>query len=159
MPLIFGRTSSGLMVPVLVDASGRIGVESLGYISGAWQKNPLAFGLSAAVYRTWSSTTLAAGDNTLNDSAVPAGEVWVITNMAARYVGTFATVHLRLVIVNGGVGYVQFEIDPPHNDHIEGQQGWWVLFPGDNLRLFITGATLNDDAFAYATGFRVDIDQ
>lgn len=158
MPLIFGKTSTGLMVPVRVDANGLLSIESLGQVGGAWQKNPLAFGYSGVVKRVASNVALAAGTNVLDDSAVPAGEIWVITNIATRYVGTVATVVIRVEIYDGASGYVLYDAGNLTSSLSVDRQGWWVLPSGYNLRATVFNATLNDDAYLLATGFRVDID-
>lgn len=175
MPMVFGVTSTGLMVPILVDTVGKLQVSVFsalpagtnrigavgteGWISSAWQKNPLRFGFSGLVSRLISSTTLAAGTNNLDDSAVPAGEFWVITNIAVDYVGTVANVGVRARIVDGVNSPYLFEYNPTVSDHLGDRQGFWIVPSGANLRLTVIGATLNDDAYLWANGFRVDTDQ
>ncbi len=129
-----------------------------GYVNGAWQKDPLTIGYSDTVLRSWSNLNLAAGANTVSDSAVPAGEIWIITNIATWYIGTITGVVLTARINSGGSQYVIFRQSPIVSDTIYDRQGYWVLKPGDNLEIRVTNATLNDDAFGTAIGFRVDID-
>lgn len=177
MPIIFGRVlASGIMVPVNVDTDGDlqidvkgalpagtaligdVGARNLGWVSAAWQKDPLRFGYSAHIYRAWSNLNLPAGNSTQADTAVPAGEIWVITNIAMRYEGTAPT-FMTMQINDGVTTYHLFRQLAPTTLAVYDRQGWWVLAPGHNLEIRVIGATLNDDLYGYATGFRVDIDQ
>ncbi len=159
MPILFGVTSAGVMVPIRVDANGLIDIQSKGWIASAWQKNPLLFGYSGQILIADTNTSLAAGNNTIDSSAVPAGEIWVITNCAIAYSGTVAGVTMSAQLLDAATGYTLYGVLAVTSGLFVDRQGWWVLIPGNKLRLSITGATLNDDGFLRATGFRVDIDQ
>jgi hypothetical protein len=133
--------------------------QNYGYVGGAWQKDPIRLGYSGTVRRSWSNTTLAAGDNNVDDSAVPDGEIWVITNIAARYVGTVSGVILRpYVVIAAGTGYVLTQWDTLVSQTYYSWQGKIVLMAGDYLRIGVSSATLNDDVAAIAVGWRVDTD-
>ncbi len=178
MPLMHGRVlASGVMVPVNVDLDGDLQVDILaalpagtnligdvqarnkGWVSSAWQKDPLRFGFSGIARDRLINTNLSAGTNVLNMSLVPSGEFWVITNLCTEYIGTFATVHMRYYMYDGANYFKLWEADPPHSQHILDRQGWWVLNSGDRFVIEVFNATAGDDLDASATGFRVDTDQ
>lgn len=133
--------------------------ENYGWVSSAWQKDPLRLGYSGTVSETLSDTALSSGSNNINGTAVPAGEIHVITNVSCAYLGTVSGVRLLpAVYVNSEVVYID-----EHNSITSGQnyqtQGYFVLAPGDYIRLQIEGATATDDGYLKFSGFRVDIDQ
>ena len=130
---------------------------SYGWINGAWQKNPLLFGYSGEKEIAVSNTSLAAGANDLDSTAVPAGEIWVITHVAMSYVGTAPT-HIEAKTV-GASAIMLFRQLAPVTTVVYDRQGWWIMEEGDLLRCTVAGATLNDDLYLWATGFKVDIDQ
>ena len=129
-----------------------------GWISGAWQKSPIPFGASGFVEESLVSTTLPAGTSFLSGTACPAGEMWVISNIAIRYTGTVAGVTINARIVNS-VNIDVFGVTPPVSGQYYDRQGHWVIFPGGYVRQLIIGATLNDDASLQYTGYKLDIDQ
>jgi len=147
------------MVPVLADANGVLAVSNYGWIGGANQRNPLSFGFSAAVHRSISNADLAAGNNTIDDTPVPAGEIWIITNIVISYTGTVAGVVINACCISGGGSYNLYEQRPPVSGQWYDRQGWWVLAPGDYLRWGCSGATAGDDGVLRSVGIRVDIDQ
>lgn len=131
---------------------------SHGWVNGAWQKNPILFGYSADKEIAVSNTSLAAGANDLDAPTVPAGEIWVITHVASSYVGTAPT-HMEVKIIHASGASMIFRQLAPVSSSVHDRQGWFVLEEGDILRCSVAGATLNDDLYLWATGFRVDIDQ
>lgn len=165
--LMFGYDGTDYRV-VKVDSSGQIvlatlaaetiGAQSYGWISSAWQKDPLRIGLSGRVAETWSNSALSAGTNNVDDGAVPSGEYWVVTNFAWAYVGTVPTAIRRGILVSSSPYWLD-EVTSIASNIRNGLQGYWVLSPGDTLRVTVLGATLNDSLSAFALGFRVDIDQ
>ena len=98
-----------------------------------------------------SNTALAAGTNTLNLTSVTAAHVWVIKSITMRYSGTVAGVALRSEFVIGGTVYEFQSVQPPVAGVFYGFLCDFPLAAGDNVRMAVTGATLNDDAFLYAT--------
>lgn len=128
-----------------------------GWLNSAWHRLPLLFGVSDTVRGQVNNTTLAAGTNTLQGTAVPAGKIWVVTNISLRYIGTVAGVALFAQIVSGGTTYSLFNQTPPVSAVMYDRQGWWVLEEGDLIQYSITGATLNDDALLNYVGFAMDI--
>ena len=129
-----------------------------GYIGGAWQKDPIRLGYSDVVRRAWSDTNLSAGANSEDDTAVPAGEIWVITNIAAAYVGTMTNVTLKFIVYSSATEYRLCEFTGLTSGVWASWQGEIVLEPGELLRVGVANATSGDDLYAAAVGWRVDID-
>lgn len=130
-----------------------------GWIGGAWQKDPLRLGYSGQILRVWSNTALSAGNVDVDDSAVPTGELWVITNFSASYTGTVTNVSLRFTIKSGASRYTIYHQGGLSSALYVDRQGLWILKAGDILSVRVLNATLNDDLNAEAIGYRVDIDQ
>ena len=133
--------------------------KSFGWVNGAWQKNPLMFGYSGTAKNEVNDTALAAGNNNLDGAAVPAGEIWVITNVAFRYNGTVTGVTLTANAQMDGTAYQIFGQNPPVSNVWYDRQTYVVLNEGDYIWLSITGATLNDDAHLRMFGFKVEVAQ
>jgi hypothetical protein len=127
-----------------------------GWDGSQWRKLTLQFGYTGIYVSQVVNTNLAAGTNNLSDTAVPAGEIHVITNILIRYVGTPPT-QIAARIVSGAVIVDLFVVRSPVSAVSYDRQGWWVLGPGDVLRLSITGATATDDALIDIAGFRMTI--
>lgn len=145
-----------LKVAFSAAAQGLVGIH--GWIGSAWQKQPMLFGVSGTITRSWNNTSLSAGANNVDDSAVPAGEIWIITNMTSNYSGTIPN-SVRPRVVLGGVSAVVDSIVSPSSGTIYVSQGWWVLEEDDFLRMQIVQATAGDAFYATACGFRIDVDQ
>jgi len=202
MPLVFGRTATGLMIPVQVDANGKIviydsiaaglsipagsnligkvdvnnaitigselpaGSKQIGsiqarahaYIGGAWQKNPLMFGYSDSILGSTGSTNLSAGTNIFYSGSVPAGEIWVITNLAMYYGGTVTNVVISLLLNRSSTGYTLWQQRSITSNQNYDRQGYWIMKQADRIQFQIANATAGDDAFMYWAGFRMDID-
>ena len=148
--------ADNLKVAFAAAAQGLVGLH--GWIGGAWKKAPIPFGISGSVYRFWMNTALAAGNVVVDDTAVPAGEVWVITRIGKRYDGTSPT-NFNSAVISGAISATVSEQFAPVSAQWYFDTLNLVLFPGDILRVGIVGATLNDDLYASAAGYRIDIDQ
>jgi hypothetical protein len=149
-----------LTLPSIPSGSNLIGdvqARNLGYISGAWQKDPLRFGYSGQVYERVVNTALAAGVNNLDTSAVPAGRIWVVTSIACHYVGTVAGVVILVVIQQGANLLALYNVTAVVSNQYYDRQGQFILAAGDFVRLTVSGATLNDDARLFVNGYYVDI--
>jgi hypothetical protein len=148
--------SSDITLPVSVaaPASGLVGTH--GYVSGAWQKNPIQFGYSSAYAERPSNTNLPVGNSSLDTSAIPNGKICILTNLSYLYVGTTAT-QLGLGIYRSSVNHNLFTQYSPANNVWYDRQGWWLLKSGDVLRVSIYGATAGDKMYGDYVGYMVDI--
>ena len=143
-------------LPTGTNEIGKIQARNYGLVGGLFQKDPIRLGYSSRVRRTWSDTSLDAGDNEVNNSVVPADEIWIIPSFSFRYVGTVPT-KVRWQIKAGGTDYQIKDQLSPASGRVYHVRGPWVLSEDDVLSLKVFGATANDDLYGYAWGHRVDI--
>src|SRR3990167_1506957 len=149
--LIHGQTASNILTPLLVDATGRPLVVLDGVtgsvVTVQASGGDKIFSYESAVGQETSNLALAAGTNSINGAAVPAGKVWVLTNFAIRYSGTVAGVALYAALVLAGSARTLFNQLTVTSGLYYDRQGQWVLAAGGNALLTVSGATLNDDAY------------
>jgi hypothetical protein len=129
-----------------------------GWIGGAWQKNPLLLGYSAIISKALSNLSAAAGTNYLSSTAVPAGEIWVITTASMLNATTAFTQATIIVSISGNNQYFQSKASPIQNEKVI-WNGQAILKEGDTVVGAFDGCTLNDDLYLQFAGYRVDIDQ
>ncbi len=128
-----------------------------GWISGAWQKNPLQFGFSGPLSYSESIIGMSAGTNVMFFPVVPAGEIWVITHVSWMFLGTppsSGQFQLARVIDDT----VIFRQETPVSSRTYDRQGFWVIVEDDKAQLYLEGVTAGDDSYAWLSGYRVDID-
>lgn len=154
--LIYGLNAAYGAQPLKVDASGNLKTAEQGTPQVVFPGGGQPFTFSGVVLRAIGTASLAAGTNNIDDSAVPAGEIWVITNLRFQYTGTPPT-RVNAALVSGGTGYPLFAVLAPASGQDYDRQGFWVMAEGDVLRVSVTGATLNDDLYLHATGFKTDL--
>ena len=99
----------------------------------------------------------AAGWNDLAIAAVPAGEVWCITNIMA-YDQNNAPTQLRFDILSGGVQYHLARWGATALDIGQNLQGQWYLGEGDQISATFAGCVLNDDLYLHAVGYRMTLE-
>lgn len=154
-------------VPVQVNASGHLIVDqetdpstvaqNYGYVGGAWQKDPIRFGPSDTVSEKKYEMDLPGGSSSLLGTAVPTGEVHVITQASILYLGTSPTnIDIRANI--GGVDIIITRQPSPVSNVMYDRQGWWVLAAGDYMKAAVDGATLHDNLYLWYSGFKIDVD-
>lgn len=135
-----------------------------GWIEGQWQKNPLEMGYSDVVRGGAANSALSAGTNQLDCATVPAGEVWCITNIVYRYVGTVASVSLA-VTINDGSGMKAYLASivggtvASSKFYVVESAGPIILKAGEFIRLTVFNATANNSAAVYISGWKFKIDQ
>lgn len=180
MPLIFGQTASGLMVPVLVGTTGIVTVSGVvtlgaelpagtneigsiqarnyGWIDAAFHKDPLRFGYSGDQTEQVFVPNATAGTNVLEGSAVPAGEFWIVQVIASTNASSAHGRDQIYVRVNGQATFLLDEADKGINDWTT-WTGAVVLSAGDKVGCQQTLCILNDDLYLRYHAVRVDIDQ
>lgn len=127
-----------------------------GWDGTQWRKLPLVFGYSGLLGILVSDTDLAAGSVHLPTSTVPAGYLWIVTNINMRYIGTPPT-RMTITMKVNGLGCDLLRQLAPVSDTMYSAQGWWICGFDDYLDLYIVGATATDDAHMYVTGFTMAI--
>ena len=156
-PLALEVDANGYL-KVTQTSPGSLAVAEYGYVNSGWHKNPILYGYSNNVLLNAYSTNLPAGDSYLNLTAVAAGYINVITNISWQYIGTVPTSG-AVVIFQGANSFGLYKVLSPASGVHYDRQGWWVLKEADYIALFIKGATAGDDAYIWATGFSVKIDE
>jgi len=158
MPLIFGETASGILVPLLLESDGSLPAISKGWIGAAWQKNPLLLGYSGDKSELKQIADASAGTNTLSSGTVPAGETWVVEAISARDLDNAITSMLRNINVNGVVVTLVEQITVAAAARVF-WSGAVTLSYGDYVRAAFYGCTLNDNLEMAYHARRIDIDQ
>ena len=158
MPLIFGVTSGGVLVPVLVESDGSLPIAQKGWIGAAWRKNPLLLGYSGDKSEEISDLSASAGTNILTSTSVPAGELWVVEVISGRNKNSAPSQALLQVVVNSVVVILADKETIAANEYIT-WSGTITLSQGDTIRAVFFGCTLNDDIYLNYHARRVDIDQ
>lgn len=141
-----------------VKASQSIGAQSYGYISSAWQKNPITFGYSSILIKQFVDNAPSGGSPGLTGDTVPAGEIWVITNALIRGIFTSA-VSIRFLIYDNSVGAVSWVVANPGSLIHYDRQGYWVLPPGGSARMDLLTSVGATQLIMWISGFIIDIDQ
>lgn len=165
--LVFGYDGADYRV-VKVDTSGNLvaallanqNVQARGYgwVSAAWQKNPLLIGYSGTGSEEVKNLSAAAGVNVLNGTVVPAGEIWNVYAAHLLDVNN-ATVQDRIGVTVSGVDVVMASTATLAASIYYPWNGSVILSPGDKIFGVFEGCTLNDDLYMRYAYVRVDIDQ
>lgn len=127
-----------------------------GFINGEWQKQPIVFGITDELAGKVVNTSLNAGNNNIDGDVIPAGEIWVITNLAMIYIGTVANVEIYARL-GGTPDSIFWGVKPPVSGVTYDRQGQWIAMEGNKLRMQVLGATLNDDAYFYYSGYKIGV--
>lgn len=158
MPLIFGVTSAGVLVPVQVDANGVVSAANHGLVGGSFQKDPIRLGYSGLAVETITDLNATTGANTLTTTVVPAGEIHIVEALSCRDNDNATTRVMFWVSVDGTNVIIKFEATAAAAAWII-WTGAITLNPGDSITASWTGCTLNDDLTLRYTARRIDIDQ
>lgn len=158
---------------VTVDASGHLQIDALtlpaitiaagqtvdgrvyGYYNGAWYKNPLQFGVSDVLVDKAAFHAVAAGDQWVTGTTVPAGQLWVITSWSMAKDGT--TTSLQAGFYDGVDNRIWWGQYTMTNNVYYDRQGWWVLAPGMQPRVLAKGTAINDWIYWVASGYKMSL--
>ena len=144
-----------LVTPVAFDASGyprSLEVDALDRLRVVTANS----GYSDRLLIETHNADLAAGTNTLDVDPVPAGWIWVVTHLSMMYIGTVPT-SIWVFITHDVTTIRVFQQLSPYSLGLYDRQGWWVLKEGDFIRYRVYGATLHDDFYGHANGFKVQL--
>jgi len=178
--VIAGNTSGGVGVPIQVDANGKLFVAELpsvvvstlpslpaganeigsvgnrGWYANDYYKDPLRFGYSGVYREEKRNQALAAGTNILTFTTVPAGYIYVVNFVSILYVGTSpAYVEMR-IRDSGGIYRLLRELTPT-SGRLYSLATQIVMITGDYIEGVVSGATANDDLYAYAYGYKIQL--
>ena len=149
-------TGGNLVFAALADQN--IQARDYGWISGAWQKNPLMPGFSAAGAINYYNGNLPAGSSDQSMDAVPAGEYWKLT-LGVMYISTTTITSIRLSAVVNLVTVPILLVLTPVSARYYPQICDVLMGPADYLSVAVTGATLGDDLIVRGSYWRIDTDQ
>jgi len=167
MPLLYGKTDDGILVPVQVDEDGILQTNDAGagggdanmhgYYDGAFHKSPLPFGLSAGLMERTENPATPGGAYNLNADPCPAGELWVITLFSYYYSGT-PPASVKLHMISGDKSPVVAKTSTPVSGRYYFLLGTFILTEGDYIRFRATNATAGDYMDLNYVGYKMDID-
>ena len=127
-----------------------------GWDGTQWRKLNLVWGYYDRLIERQYNLSAAAGANTLTFTAVPAGEVWVYTTVTAVDANTGPT-SIIVNIVSGGITYIAMAWLSPGANGYRQISGQFILKAADYLTITISGCALNDDLWAWATGYKMKV--
>lgn len=144
-------------VEVTQDTPGDLLIGSHGHIGGAWQKQPLIWGISDSVAEVITDENLGAGSQSKATTAIVAGEVHVVSTIAYRIdSGTCTRSDLNLV-VDGTIILVQQKL-PPVSGTWYLHTGEFVLAKDDYVYVSMVDLTAGDNLYLRYAAYRMDID-
>lgn len=121
-----------------------------------WRKQPLLFGFSELAGEDLSDTDLPAGDSYLQSTVVPAGELLIVRQLAARYDGTSPNRIFVTPYLTPGTPILLIQHSPTSGVwYIE--RCFVVLEGNDSLRCFVDDATAGDTLFFRYSGYTMSI--
>lgn len=133
--LTFGRSPSGVLVPLYLSAAGKVVLGNANY------SEVLTAGLTL-----YNNSSLAAGTNNLVAYTCPAGEKWRIHDISMSYTGTVSGVTIQWRVQDtGGTAFQGTKYSGLTSAAIYHERVDFVVIAGLKIQLYITGATLNDD--------------
>lgn len=155
-------------IKVKVDENGNLYINvqdleviqsrSYGWVGADWQKNPLQIGYSGQIIDDVTDLNADAGFNIVDGNVVPAGEIWVITQISIFNLTSATTLHFIALI--GSAGTLRVERNSGGAAALlTTVQGYWLLVKDDFLRASFDGCTAGDDLHLQYAGWRIDIDQ
>ena len=129
-----------------------------GWVSGAWQKNPVLLGFSARVLAQFQATSSNTGDTSAFSTAVPSGEIHHLSFVSLFHNDPVARTVVVYAKPNGGGAEIGVFVDVPQ---------WavrvistpFVLGSGDRIEILAQGLTDTSIIYGRYWGSRIDIDQ
>jgi hypothetical protein len=151
-------TAADLKATVSLAADQDVQARGYGWVSAAWQKNPLLIGYSGTGSEEVKNLSAAAGTNQLNGTAVPAGEIW---NVYAAHLLDIdsATTFPRIGVTVSGIDVYMISAATLAAGVYFTWNGSVILSPGDKVFGVLNNCTLNDDLYLRYAYVRIDIDQ
>jgi hypothetical protein len=149
-------TAADLKATVNLAADQNVQARNYGFLGAAWQKQPLIWSYSSRLSERVSNTSAAAGQNTLNSSAIAAGYVAKIEAVEAFNDTTNPTL-IRLAVIGGGNTQVLARVATPGISVPLLLAQTITLAAGDVMRAIFDGCALNDDIYLDIWGYQMKI--
>lgn len=121
-----------------------------------WRRQPFVFGFSGPAGESVQDTNLGAGNSLLHTTAVSAGEVHVVRQVAFKYIGTAPT-SLVAYPTNAPATTVVLTEYTVVSDVWYYAQCWLLLEEGDKMTCSVVGATAGDDLYFRYSGYKMSI--
>lgn len=129
-----------------------------GWDGSAWRKLPLVWGYSDTLQERWNDADADAGANSHEFTAVPAGEIWVITNLNAADLDNVVT-EINWIFVFGGTNYqITAKLSPAARENVGGMIHI-VLEEGAVMKVSYIGVTLNDYIYGTIVGYKMKVSE
>ena len=127
-----------------------------GHDGSQWRKLALLWGYSDVYKEAKSNTNADVGTNYLLFGAVPAGEIWIVTN-AVAYNSITAGCSIALApVVNASAVVIRYTIFITLTRYTD-WQGWCVLKAGDYFRVGFYNCVAGDDIYAHVIGYKMAV--
>jgi hypothetical protein len=118
----------------------------------------LIFGYHDAYGERARERDASAGDNVLEGTHVPAGEVWIVTSLLG-YAGNTVITKLSIGIYDGTT-YKNVAIKPSPAINVGVQtQGFWPMKEGDRIFGYFSGCGASEDIIIEAIGYKMKLSQ
>lgn len=127
-----------------------------GPATGNWHPLQMIWGYTTHYLEALADNSAAAGDNTLTGSTVPAGEIWVVTNVDAANADTNITALNIQIILAATEHHIAGRLTPSKKEGVN-VQGFWPMPPGAHVEAFFEGCVLNDDIHFHVIGYKMSI--
>lgn len=110
-------------------------------------------GYGGVIGENVSDENLSSGNSNLDTTAVPSDEVYVVTAISAKYVGTSPTLINAYTSGTPGTPTLLFKTSPTSGTWYH-EKVFVVLAEGDKIRCRVEGATAGDDLFFRYVGYK-----
>ena len=127
-----------------------------GWNGSEWVKLGVVWGYSAVYQESAVNNDAAAGTNYLSGAVVPAGEVWVLTNIIVWDLAT-ANSYINLMLHDGVNVHVIHRKKGPTADVAEEWSGHVYLQAGDKLYCGFYGCALHDVLSMTGFGYKMKV--
>lgn len=160
--LIKGVTSTKDLVPVQVDSFGRLvpatsEAQNMGWYGGAWHKQPVTIGYSENLDAVISAA-LSSATERVYGTTVPAGEVWVVTQICLSCTHAATFIDMRKYIDLGFLGVVYRVSGAVANGFYDRTLNL-ILPPGQRLAVHVEGSTIGANINVWYSGYKFVVNQ
>ena len=127
-----------------------------GWNGTTWVKLPLVFGYYEQYLEQVTNLNASTGDNWLNGSVVPAGEIWVVTAATASNEDA-ACARIQMFIYDGAKHYAMGSVTNPVADQSLVFAGQVILNPGNRFVVRMRGVTAGNDLYFDINGYKMKV--
>jgi hypothetical protein len=143
-------------IEVVQPVPNDLRVGNYGWDGSAWRKLPLVWGYSDNWLEKLVNSNADAGTNYLDSAVVPAGEVWILTNINAHAIQAGLSM-ITMGPLRGATSYYAFQKTSPGANEQVGGHCNIVLKAADKVRGAFTGCAAGDDIYLILSGYKMKI--